>query len=217
MIHNDHEEFTGMEISGTRGEILNIIKRQGQATIPELAKKLGIAPNAVRGHMAILEKVDLVTFQWEKQKRGRTIKIYKLSERAEGKFPKRYDHLIEELIIELAAQDGPEKLQKLVRSMARRWAGGLEEQLEGLPPEKALHKIVKHLDLGGMIASLKNEEGYYSLSVFNCVYRQTAMRHREICTIIPTLIHELTGDDVMVERSIHSGYGHCIYHIMPKE
>lgn len=205
-----------MEIAGTRGEILTLIKKNGEITIPVLTGTLRIATNAVRGHMAILEKEGLVTFRWEKQARGRPLKIYKLSERAEGLFPKRYEQLLEELITQVELIDGPGKLRLLVDAMAKRWAQGMKAQLQGLPAEEALKKIVNHLDLGGMIASLKREEGYYTISVFNCIYRQISLRHREMCTIIPTLVRELTGAEATVARSIHSGDACCIYHVMPE-
>lgn len=202
-----------MELTeGTRGEILKIIKGRGEVTVPELRRRLGIAPNAIRGHMAILEQQGLVAFRWQKQPRGRPLKVYHLSEQAEGLFPKRYDQLLEELITEITQADGAPKLQQLLESMAHRWARDLEPALKNLPLELRLREITRHLDLGGMMAFLEKEDDVlYNLKVFNCVYRRTSQKHREVCSLIPTLIRQLTGARVTVERSIHVGNAHCQY------
>ncbi len=207
-----------MELTeGTRGEILKLIKSRGEATVPELRRQLEIAPNAIRGHLAILEREGLIAFRWRKQPRGRPLKVYYLSEQAEGLFPKQYDQLLEELITEIAHADGAAKFQQLLEGMARRWARDLAPELKELPLESRLQEIARHLDLGGMMAFLEKEDaGLYNLKVFNCVYRRTSQAHREICTLIPTLIGDLTGAKVTVERSIHVGNAHCQYLIEVK-
>ncbi|MBS4061525.1 MAG: winged helix-turn-helix transcriptional regulator, partial [Bacteroidetes bacterium] len=102
-----------MNVSGTRREILGEIKKAGEISIPELTKKLNIVTNAVRGHMVLLEKENLVVFRWLRQKRGRPLKIYKLTENAEVYFTKKYDYLLNEIIKEILQLEGTEKLRFL--------------------------------------------------------------------------------------------------------
>lgn len=200
--------------AGTRGEILKRLKSGGPTTAGELSRALGTAPNAIRTHLALLEQGGLIEAHWEKRKRGRPAKVYGLTPHSEGLFPRHYDQLLEELIGELRAADGPDKLGRLVTGMAGRWAERLAPGLQGLDFEARLAELVRHLDLGDLMPRLKKEdEGFYTLVVFNCVYLNTARSHREVCRLIPTVIERLTGAKVTHGPTVHQGRSHCEYWI----
>ncbi len=98
--------------------------------------------------------------------------------------------------------------------MAERWAAALAPALSGLLYEARLAEIARHLDLGNlMIALKKDDEGYHSLVVFNCVYLNTARSHRAICHLIPIVIERLTGARVTLGQTVHDGRTHCVYQI----
>lgn len=200
--------------AGTRGEILKIMKARGQVSAAELSRELGLAPNAVRGHLLILEQAGFIEHNFWKRGRGRPTKMYRLAPRSEGLFPRHYDQLLEELIKEIGLVDGQHKLAQLVKGMAERWAADLAPNLRGLSYEEKLVAISRHLDLGGLMITLKkDDEGYHSFVVYNCVYLNTARRHREICRLIPTIIERLTGAKVTLGPTIHNGQSHCLYQV----
>ncbi len=68
--------------SGTRGEILKLLKMKGTATAAELSRALGVAPNAIRAHLALLEQGGLIEAHQEKRERGRPAKVHRLAPRA---------------------------------------------------------------------------------------------------------------------------------------
>lgn len=118
--------------SGTRGEILKRLKMKGSATATELSHALGMAPNAIRAHLALLERGGLIEARREKRGRGRPARVYHLATHSEGFFPRHYDQLLEELIGQLRAVDGPDKLGRLINGMAGDWVERLAPSLRGL-------------------------------------------------------------------------------------
>jgi predicted ArsR family transcriptional regulator len=166
----------------------------------------------------LLQEEGLIDFGWVKQSRGRPVKTFRLAETAEGCFPKHYDQLLEELIVELSETDGPNKFRSLVDGMACRWAREFRPLIGRLDFPGQVRELARRLDLGGMMTHLKaGDDGLYYLEVSNCVYRRTSLNHREMCGLIPRLISELTGARVTVDRSIHSGCGSCSYLIEKPE
>lgn len=199
---------------GSRGRILLALKSEGELAIPELCERLGVARNAVRGHLAGLEAEGLVAYRWQKQPRGRPLKVYRLEERAEGLFPKAYAQLLEDVIRQIEITYGHAALAGLVRELGRGWAQRVRPKLRGADPPARLAELARELDLGGMLASLADEgDGCYALRVYNCVYRDTARQHQEICTLIPTLVTEATGGQAKVRRCICRGDAHCEYEV----
>lgn len=204
-----------INMSNTRGEILGEIKKSGEISIPELTKKLNIVTNAVRGHMVLLEKENLVTYKWVRQKRGRPLKIYKLSEDAEAHFPKKYDSLLNEIIKEISLIEGPERLQQILTSMSKRWANEIKAKLRlsGISFDETLSRYVDYLNDQGYLASLqKNNHGYNILN-YNCIYRNAARKNREICSIGPAILRELIDAKVSVITTIFDGSPCCIVDI----
>lgn len=227
-----------IDISGTRREILGEIKKSGEISISQLTKKLNIVTNAVRGHMVLLEKENLVTFRWLRQRKGRPLKIYKLSEDAEVYFTKKYDYLLNEIIKEIILLDGTEKLkfltydwegwenapiassgiekfQQILSSLAIRWAGEIREKLNlsGVPFDQSIKLFTDYLNAEGYLASLEKKPNGYVLSNYNCVYRNTSRLYRDICGITPVIIKELTGANVTIRTTIHDGSPCCIMDI----
>lgn len=204
-----------INVSNTRGEILGEIKKSGEISIPELTKKLNIVTNAVRGHMVLLEKENLVAYKWVRQKRGRPLKIYKLSEDAEAHFPKKYDYLLNEIIKEITYIEGSEKLQQILTSMSKRWANEIKSKLRltGLTFDETLNRYVDYLNEQGYLASLQKNNHGYNLLNYNCIYRNTARNNREICSIVPSILQELIDAKVSVITTIFDGTPCCILDI----
>ncbi len=227
-----------IDISGTRGKILNEIKKSGEISISQLTKKLNIVTNAVRGHMVLLEKENLVKFRWLRQKKGRPLKIYTLSENAEVYFIKKYDYLLNEVIKEIIQLDGAEKLkfitydwealahgpiamkgserfQQILTSLALRWAGEIREKLNlsGLSFDESIKLFTDYLNTEGYLCSLEKNADTYTFFIYNCVYRNASRAHREICGIVPLILNELLDTSVAIRTTIHDGSHCCILDI----
>src|SRR4051812_34501141 len=85
----------------TPGAPLGLLRRSRQ-TISELSASLGITDNAVRTHIAAMQRDGLVEqVGLRRDQRGKPAHVFELTETAEELFPKAYAAILRELITEL--------------------------------------------------------------------------------------------------------------------
>ncbi len=73
----------------TRGQLILLLRRADQ-TVEELAQALQLTDNAVRAHLATLERDGLVEQQGMRRGGGKPAFVYTLTAEAERLFPKAY-------------------------------------------------------------------------------------------------------------------------------
>src|SRR4051812_10507396 len=101
----------------TRGAMLALLRRS-RHTISELAAMLGITDNAVRTHIASLQRDGLVEQAGvRRDQRGKPAHVFELTQTAEELFPKAYAAILRELIFRLEQRDGAEAVDELLRSI----------------------------------------------------------------------------------------------------
>src|SRR5580765_9029076 len=108
----------------TRAKLLNLLRRSRQ-TITALADALHLTDNAVRTHIAALER-DGIVEQVGSQRGtgGKPARVYALTGEGEELFPKAYALVLGELVEEIARVDGWERATALLRAVGRRAASG---------------------------------------------------------------------------------------------
>src|SRR5215467_12275654 len=83
--------------SSTRGRIIMLLRRDSR-TVDELAQILKLTDNAVRAHLATLERDGFVRQAGERRGSGKPAFVYELSPEAEQLFPKAYGSVLRELL-----------------------------------------------------------------------------------------------------------------------
>ncbi|HET8631769.1 MAG TPA: ArsR family transcriptional regulator, partial [Thermomicrobiales bacterium] len=73
----------------TRGRVLALLRRASR-TVDELARALGLTDNAVRAHLATLERDGLVRQEGLRRGAGKPAYAYDLTPAAERLFPSAY-------------------------------------------------------------------------------------------------------------------------------
>jgi predicted ArsR family transcriptional regulator len=99
-------------VQSTKTLIITSIKRSGGSTVDELAQALDLAPMTVRQHLAALQRDDLVGAEPVRRATGRPHYVYRLTQRGDDTFPKRYDRLAEALLQEVSLLQ-PEEIESL--------------------------------------------------------------------------------------------------------
>src|SRR5436190_23983183 len=84
-------------LASTRGRIITLLRKSSR-TVDELAQALGLTDNAVRAHLAALERDGLVQQHSERRGSGKPSSVYDLASAAEDLFPKSYDQLLYQLL-----------------------------------------------------------------------------------------------------------------------
>src|SRR2546429_5370746 len=107
--------------SSTRGRIVTLLRRASQ-TVDELAQALHLTDNAVRAHLATLERDGYVKQQGARRSASKPAYVYELGPAAEQLFRKAYEPVLQQLLAEVSARLSPEEMDATLRSVGRRIA-----------------------------------------------------------------------------------------------
>lgn len=160
-------------------------------SIDEMAAKLDISRNAVKQHLVVLEKEQLVREADLTSTGGRPARNYTLTELGINRFPKQYAWFCNLLLSDLAAEMNSEALEKMMWNMGVKLAHSLAPQFSQKDPEQKLATLVELMQSLGYHAELEEVEGQISIKAVNCVYHDLAQQHPELCHFDQALITTL--------------------------
>lgn len=180
----------------TRGQIVALLRR-GARTVEELARSLGLTDNAVRAHLATLERDGIVRQEGVRrgQGAGKPAVLYDVHPGAEPLLSRAYppvlSAMLEVLVDELPAERADELLREVGRRLARdvggRAAGDLEARLG------AAAAVLNAL--GGEV-DVVPDGGSYRLRGYACPLSATVARRPEVCRAVEALVTEVAGTPV---------------------
>ena len=195
----------------TRMEVLEHLRRKGQASAESIAADLAVTPNAVRQHLTNLERDGFVVSHPERGARGRPALLFSLTERADSVFPKRYGQLATMVLQEVRDMGGEEALDAIFARMAARHARAIEHDLDGLAFDQKLNRVVAWIGRAGTLAEQTPTEEGVKVTIHNCPFRNTALKFPQVCTITPHLFSQLLGTAVSQSESIHRRDPYCSF------
>jgi predicted ArsR family transcriptional regulator len=197
--------------TSTGGRIVMLLLRTNR-TVDELAQALNITDNAVRGHLATLERDGVVRQRGERRGSGKPSYVYELTPEAEQLFPKAYGPVLRQVLEVLSERLTPEELESMMRTVgariAARWnipQGDLQVRLE------AAVEILN--ELGGM-AELESCVESYCIRGYSCPLAAAVPGHPEVCHLAETLLTDVVGVPIQ-EHCDRSGTPRCCF-VMPK-
>ena len=192
-------------------EILELLRRRGSSSAETIAGGLGVTPNAIRQHLTNLERDGLVVSRPERSGRGRPALLFRITERADAVFPKRYGQLATMVLQEVQEMGGPDALDEIFARVAKRHAGAIERDLDGLGFEEKLERVVSWIGRAGTLVERSETTEGVRVTIHNCPFRNTALKFPQVCTITPQLITHLTGAAVSQSDSIHRRDPYCSF------
>ena len=108
----------------TTSKLLSLLRRS-RLTITALADALHLTDNAVRTHIAALERDGIVEHVGtQRETGGKPARVYALTGEGEELFPKAYALVLGGLVEEIARVDGWERATALLRAVGQRAALG---------------------------------------------------------------------------------------------
>jgi predicted ArsR family transcriptional regulator len=196
----------------TRAQILMLLKTKGSLAIEELSKDLNITSMGIRQHLLSLERRGLIDYVTKRQGIGRPAFFYKLTEKADDLFPKKYHTFIYDTLKDIEKNEGRNKIDDLFKWRKNRL---IREYKEVLSDKKTLLEKVQglkdFLDSKGYLASLEVNEDYYSLKQFNCPIYKVASEFNEACKYELQLYRDILGKDVTRQQCMAEGALSCTY------
>jgi predicted ArsR family transcriptional regulator len=179
----------------TRGKILELLRTR-ECTVNDLAAALRLTDNAVRAHLASLERDRLVAQSGMKPGTRRPHTTYALGPEAEHVFPKAYGQLVSLLMSLFSRQIKPRNLRAGMRAAGRSVA---QEHLRDLKCKNRQQRIDAALgvlrDLGGA-ATFHEEHGKNFIYGNGCPIAAATANHPEACLLAESLLTEIIGSPV---------------------
>jgi DeoR family suf operon transcriptional repressor len=201
----------------TRREILQVIKRHGEARAETIAEELGITVSGIRQHLTGLEASGLVDHREVKSGPGRPRFLYGLTSQGESLFPRRYGEFVQDVLLFLDGED-PGLVDRLFTRRRAARVDRARARVEGLPFAARLNEIARMLDEDGYLAEVQQlEDGSFLLSEHNCAVLTVALRHPRVCSSEMEFLAALLPD-ADIERTTHIAGGEpsCGYVIRPR-
>ena len=193
----------------TRKAIIEALKSVGQAAVNQLAQMVGVKAITVRHHLNGLMAEGLIEQQEKRQTVGRPLHVYSLTEQAESLFPHQYHRLVERLLDQVKEKLPPETIQMLMNSLASSLVDDLRRELEQVPVEARMSRLVALLGQEGFLAEWERSENGLRLIEYHCPYYFIGQRYPEICQIDETMIRLAMGTEVAKETCLLDGDPAC--------
>jgi predicted ArsR family transcriptional regulator len=180
-----------------------LLQRPEGLTVAELVRALGIAANAVRQHLAVLEKRGFVAYQVKAAARGRPAHFYRLTQHGQEVFPRRYRELAEGLMSELGELLGETELRSAMRRSGSRAARALSAiPISVTATAEAMARI------GYEARSARGDDGRDEIVAMNCVFHSLAARFPTVCEFDLAFMEAATGQQVEHRECMVRG-GNC--------
>lgn len=176
-------------IGGTRSRLLELLRRR-RRTIPELAREVGVSGNAVRTHLAALQRDGMVEPAGvQRDTGGKPAQVYDITRGTEELFPKGYAAVLSQLLAEIEERHGPEALRTLLRGVGARVAAGVP--VEGDLEARVRTAAAVLRSLGADLEVQREEEGWL-LRGYGCPLSAVVEEHHEACKLVEELVSGVT-------------------------
>lgn len=180
----------------SRGQVLTLLRR-GARTVEELAAALGLTDNAVRGHLATLERDGLVRQSGVRRGpgAGKPATVFEVNPDAEPLLSEAYAPVLVALLDELAERLPGDEREAILRAVGRRLAAEAGGQARG-DLEARLRAALALLGALGGDASVEVVDGVLTIRGCGCPLSAATGRRAEACAAVETLLSEVVGAPV---------------------
>lgn len=191
-----------------------MLKTSGELSIKAITEELAITGMAVRRHLSALERDELIASSTVRLPMGRPAAVYRLTEKADDFFPKKYHTVALELLSELEGDSSEIQVNHLFdlrqASLEKRYKAELHgKQLED---KVAALTALQHRN-GYMATWRKHGDHEYELTEYNCPIYQVARTYNHACTCELQLFEALLEAEVTRTECLASAGQKCVYRI----
>jgi predicted ArsR family transcriptional regulator len=185
-----HPQWNQRFFASTRGRVVMLLRRASR-TVDELAQALDLTDNAVRAHLAALERDGFVQQHGARRGSSKPAYVYDLLPEAEQLFPKIYAQVLRQLLEVLNERMTPAEVEDLMRTAGRRIATSWQISPNKL--ETRLQQAVAIFNEIGGLTELETSEGNYVIKGYSCPLASAVANHPEVCRFAEALLTELVG------------------------
>lgn len=206
-------------INDSARRILNFLRKSERAmTIEELCGSLKVTPMAVHRPITLLENKGLITSELLRQhKRGRPVRVYKLTETGDELFPKNYSGLVMELLEQLGTSGGLGRIRKLLGACFKKRAQTHRDVMKGKNLRSRVETISKILnEINYMAEQQEVNDKKFVIKLLNCPISKVAKEYPQACSCEQHFLSELLQAKVERDQHILNGQNYCSYIVQRK-
>ncbi len=183
--------YTRRLLKSTRGQIV-LLLREKPRTVAELAEAVSLTDNAVRAHLATLERDGLVHQTGERAGFRKPHFSYELTAEADELFPKAYAPVLDDLLAVLKDRFGNQKIKAALQEVGRHLAAAHAPADEAAFKAR-LDEAMKVLENLGGQARVTKENGRLLIRGTGCPLAAVTANHVEVCGMLETLLAQIIG------------------------
>ena len=193
----------------TRGRVITRLRR-GPCAVEELARGLGLTDNAIRAHLATLERDGLVRQAGTRRGpgAGKPAVIYELAPEAESRLSRAYAPVLAALLEELTGRLPTEQTDAVLLAVGRRLGAGAARRA-GTLEERVQDAVAMLNELGGD-ASVESDASGLRIRGCGCPLSAAVSRRPEACRAVEGLLSEVIGVPV-VQCCAHGPRPQCCF------
>jgi iron-sulfur cluster biosynthesis transcriptional regulator SufR len=205
-----------LQMNPTTKQLLEYLKKHDQVCVNALCDELQITHMAVRKHLNKLEKDNLISANQVKQAMGRPVTLYQLTEKGKDLFPKKYDMMTVEMLEDLEALDGREKVDLLFERreerLRQKYGKRIKEKETFQERVKELQDI--QINNGYMVETKEMNDQEIEFIEYNCPIFQVANKYKKACDCELSLFKELLGANSIERTACMSDGDHRCRYVM---
>jgi predicted ArsR family transcriptional regulator len=180
-------------LDSTRGRVAALLRR-GAHTVEELAAALGLTDNAVRAHLAALERDGLARQSGVRRQpaAGKPPAVYELDPDAEPLFSRAYAPVLAAMVEAVADRLPPGETEAVMRDVGRRVAARLGVRPSG-EIEARVHAAAAILAALGGDVEIERTDDALVLRGCGCPLAAAVSRRAESCCAVEELLTQVIG------------------------
>lgn len=208
----------------SRAQILSLLRR-AERSVDELAAAVGVSDNAVRLHLAALEREGLVHAARVRREGlvGKPATEYAITRHGGDAYSKAYEPVLTSLLVTLAGRLDERELGDLLRDVGRQLASsasvrsrresGTRSDDRGL--ESRVDEAAQVLRSIGGDAEVERTDAGFVIRAYACPLGRSVDACPPLCVAIEELVAGITGAKVK-ERCDRSDRPRCTFAVTPK-
>lgn len=204
--------------TGSKKEIIDLIKRKGTLSIDEAVEQIELAKTTLREHFLQLERDGYVEREYIRSGPGRPSLQYQLTPKGNSLFPSSESALIREMIKYLKSKGEQQTIEDFFEVF---WEERLEEarqRIKDAPedkPEVRIHILMKMLEEEGFMPEFDLDEEAEKLTVkeCNCPFSEVVKETRLPCKLEEMFYKKLFNENAERTTYIAEGDHSCTYDI----
>ena len=206
-----------MITSGSRKEILELIKQQGTLQIDEAVKHTNLAKTTLREHFLQLERDGFITRDYIRSGPGRPSLQYSLTQKGQALYPSQESNMLRELIRFLDEKGSSEEIEQFFTSFWDKRFDQASLLMDSVSDQESkLKKLGGMLEQEGFMPKYETGDDKIMIKECNCPFSEVIKETRLPCKLEAEFYGKLFEGEVKRTSFIADGDYSCTYCVSTK-